>query len=529
MWFNYLVLFTALTISGVAAYYSIIGLTAIFAAAFWPIVIMGSVLEAGKLVTSVWLKKFWHRTNWQLKCYLTFAVSVLMLITSMGIFGFLSKAHMDQGVPSGDIAAQVSLIDEKIKTQRDNIEANRKALAQMDATVDQTISRSTTEQGASNAANLRRSQTRERTALQNEIAVAQKAIAKLNEERAPVASQLRKVEAEVGPIKYVAALIYGDNPDQNLLEKAVRWVIIILVLVFDPLAVALILAANSSMRWKEQEDEPQEAESVIDIPLEKINQELAQETTEVDAAAEALDSAQNLPEPAVIQDSALKKERDLLFQAHSTELIRADQLQTKLDDAIDQLQLAQYNLGQKETELEVVAKKLEDLVELSKNNTDANTDVSQLMLAKDSEIFLMTEEINKQKDEIKRLTEHLEKLQSLDKFYQGIKQIQGEPDGFDPNEKPESSVADFGTDFPNNPSKGLMFVRVDMLPHKVFKFNGSKWIEIDKNSTDTYIFNEEYVRHLINLLAAGQLELDQLNETELVQVKRILQREGNVQ
>ena len=114
------------------------------------------------------------------------------------------------------------------------------------------------------------------------------------------------------------------------------------------------------------------------------------------------------------------------------------------------------------------------------------------------------------------------------KFYQGIKQIQGEPDGFDPNEKPESSVADFGTDFPNNPSKGLMFVRVDMLPHKVFKFNGSKWIEVDKNSTDTYIFNEEYVRHLINLLAAGQLELDQLNETELVQVKRILQREGNV-
>ena len=185
----------------------------------------------------------------------------------------------------------------------------RSALAQMDATVDQTISRSTTEQSVTNAANLRRSQTRERTALQNEIAVAQKAIAKLNEERAPVASQLRKVEAEVGPIKYVAALIYGDNPDQNLLEKAVRWVIIILVLVFDPLAVALILAANSSMRWKDEKDESQPAEPVTDIPLEKINQELAQETTEVDAAAEALDSAQNLPQPAVIQDSAIQEEQ----------------------------------------------------------------------------------------------------------------------------------------------------------------------------------------------------------------------------
>ena len=193
MWFNYLVLLTALTISGVAAYYSIIGLTAIFAAAFWPIVIMGSVLEAGKLVTSVWLKKYWDQANWQLKTYLTSAVVILMLVTSMGIFGFLSKAHMDQGVPTGDITAQVNLFDEKIKTQRDNIESNRKALAQMDATVDQTIGRSNTEQGVTNAANLRRSQQRERGALQNEIAVAQKAITKLNEERAPIAIQLLKV------------------------------------------------------------------------------------------------------------------------------------------------------------------------------------------------------------------------------------------------------------------------------------------------------------------------------------------------
>jgi hypothetical protein len=213
---------------------------------------MGSILEVAKLVVTVWLHEYWRQCRWIMKLYLVPAVGVLMLLTSMGIFGFLSKAHLDQGVPTGDIAAQVSLIDEKIRTQRDNIEANRRALAQMDATVDQTISRSSTEQGATNAANLRRSQQRERGLLQNEIATAQKAIAKLNEERAPVASQLRRVEAEVGPIKYIAALIYGDNPDANLLERAVRWVIIVLVLVFDPLAVIMLLAFTESLTWERQ-------------------------------------------------------------------------------------------------------------------------------------------------------------------------------------------------------------------------------------------------------------------------------------
>jgi hypothetical protein len=247
-----LILVVALCLSSVAAFYSIVGLAAIFAGAAVPIIVMGSILEVAKLVVTVWLHEYWRQCRWIMKLYLVPAVGVLMLLTSMGIFGFLSKAHLDQGVPTGDIAAQVSLIDEKIRTQRDNIEANRRALAQMDATVDQTISRSSTEQGATNAANLRRSQQRERGLLQNEIATAQKAIAKLNEERAPVASQLRRVEAEVGPIKYIAALIYGDNPDANLLERAVRWVIIVLVLVFDPLAVIMLLAFTESLTWERQ-------------------------------------------------------------------------------------------------------------------------------------------------------------------------------------------------------------------------------------------------------------------------------------
>jgi len=249
MIFGYALLFVALLISSVAAFYSIVGLTAIFAAAFWPIVIMGGVLELGKIITTVWLHKYWDRAAVQFKLYLVPAIVILMLITSMGIFGFLSKAHLDQAVPAGDVSAQVQIFDDKIKTERDNIEAARRALKQMEAQVDAKLARTDDDRGAERAVQIRRSQSKERTALQNEISAAQKKITTLQEQRAPIASQARKVEAEVGPVKYIAALIYGDNPDTNVLEKAVRWVIILIVLVFDPLALVLILAADQTFEW----------------------------------------------------------------------------------------------------------------------------------------------------------------------------------------------------------------------------------------------------------------------------------------
>jgi len=263
MIFGYLLLAVALTISLTAAFYSIAGLTAIFAAAFWPIVIMGSVLELGKVITTVWLHKYWDRAALQFKLYLVPAIGILMLITSMGIFGFLSKAHLDQAVPAGDISSQVQIFDDKIKTERDNIEAARKALKQMDAQVDEKLSRTTDDKGAERAVQIRRNQSKERTNLQNEISSAQKKISSLQEQRAPVASQARKVEAEVGPIKYIAALIYGDNPDANLLEHAVRWVIILIVLVFDPLALVLILAADQTFTWHREDKKKRQGWSQV--------------------------------------------------------------------------------------------------------------------------------------------------------------------------------------------------------------------------------------------------------------------------
>ncbi len=273
----WLTLASGLSISAVAVWYSVAGLVAIFAAAAVPIIIMGVALEVSKLVATVWLKMNWHIAPRLIRTYLIIAITILMLITSMGIFGFLSKAHLDQAVPTGDVVDQVSLLDEKIKTQRENIDAARKALKQMDEAVDQTMARSTDEKGADKAASLRRNQQRERNQLQNDIAKAQSAIAKLNEERAPIAKDLRKIEAEVGPIKYIAALLYGDNPDQNILEKAVRWVIIIIVMVFDPLAVILLLASQYSFQWfRKADDEPKyepDDGPLTDEQLDQIQEE----------------------------------------------------------------------------------------------------------------------------------------------------------------------------------------------------------------------------------------------------------------
>ena len=268
-------LISGLSISAVAVYYSVMGLTAIFAAAVVPIIIMGVTLEISKLIATVWLKQNWDIAPATIKSYLIAAIAVLMIITSIGIFGFLSKAHLDQGVPTDNVAAQLSVINEKIKTQRDNIDANKKALAQMDAQVDQLLGRTTDARGATKAAQLRKSQAKERAGLQTDITQAQKVIAGLNEERAPIAGQLRKVEAEVGPIKYIAAFFYGST-DPSILEKAVTWVIIILIVVFDPLAVILLLASQISFqhirKLKEEAEYETDDGPLTDQQIETIKQ-----------------------------------------------------------------------------------------------------------------------------------------------------------------------------------------------------------------------------------------------------------------
>lgn len=245
----YLLFACGFSLSAIAAYYAVSGLVAIFATAPLAIMIMGAVLEASKLVIASWLYNNWREIPKTFKLYFSTALIILMLLTSMGIFGYLSKAHLDQAVPTGDVVSKLALIDEKIKTEKDTINAARTALQQMDAQVDQTLARTSDDRGAERSVQIRRGQQKERSALLADIGSAQSRIARLNEERAPISAEVRKVEAEVGPLKYIAALIYGDDKlDETVLEKSVRIVIIMIVIVFDPLAVILLIAANYSLR-----------------------------------------------------------------------------------------------------------------------------------------------------------------------------------------------------------------------------------------------------------------------------------------
>ena len=247
MFFGLLTLLVGLAISGVAAWYSIVGLMAIFAAAKIPIAIMGAVLEVGKLLTASWLYQFWDKTNTLLKTYFTIAVVVLMFITSMGIFGFLSKAHMDQTLTVGDNSLLIERIDRKIDREKVKITDAETVVAQLDKTVQVLIDYDRI-RGPSGAIAVRESQNDERASLSNIIDQAYSKIDTLSVEKLELDKEQLELEAEVGPIKYIAAFIYGDELDKTLLERAVRWIIITIIFVFDPLAVLLIVAANMTLK-----------------------------------------------------------------------------------------------------------------------------------------------------------------------------------------------------------------------------------------------------------------------------------------
>ena len=499
--FSNLTLLVALSLSSVAAWYSIIGLTAIFAGAVIPVIIMGSILEIGKITTTVWLRKYWGRCGFLLKLYLVPAVIALALLTSMGIFGFLSKAHMEHGISTGDSQAKLSLYDEKIKTQRENIELARKALTQMDNQVDQRLSRGDSENSAERAVQIRRQQAGERTKLQKDIGDAQKEIAKLNEERAPIAAENRKVEAEVGPIKYIAALIYGDNADNNTLEAAVRWVIILLVIVFDPLAIALVLAANASKEWDEEDEEG-------DSPL---GNETPSTPTVTEPAYE--------PDDGPLTDEQIKQIKESVNEPINcymcgTELMNAPGIglfcPNKLCDVKDDIAEEPKSL-------------LEQHPYLSK--PFASFDVKPMVAPKEGTVEETNTEV---------LIESVKPYKELeggyvvfeDKHYKkdALKSLR--PDIFMVTADSQRTIStNFGIKFPNEANKGDVFVRVDSLPNRVYKYDGRKWIEIQKEQSDTYLHNQNYIKYLVEKIEKGEYDLDLLSETEKEQIELFLKNQ----
>ena len=486
MFLSYFTLLTALSLSMVAAWYSILGLTAIFASAVIPIIIMGSILEVAKVTVTVWLHEYWHRCRLLMKCYLVPAVFMLMVITSMGIFGFLSKAHTDQSLVSGDVLAKIAVYDEKIKVAKDNIDANRRALKQMDEAVDQVMSRSQDEKGADKAVSIRRAQAKERNRLLAEIATEQKKITIISEERAPIAAEVRKVEAEVGPIKYIAALVYGDNPDTNLLERAVRWVIIILVVVFDPLAIMMVLAATESMKW-ERERRLQPAYEPDDDPLTEEQVEQLRATAEPE-----------LPTGEVVETSKLFEDESK--DPHPPGWMYDDVQTNALSEEEVEEVIAEFDQAR---HIEPVVFNQDYLDALSQNDDH-----------EDPKIRAAVKQWKKENPD-RTIKEERYKLArgKIDE----LPWMRLLADNDDLGREP---LTGFGIVFPEKAIKGDTFMRVDRMPNVLYKYNGQNWIIVDKHLTDNYTYDDAYIEHLIAQLSSGEYDPDMLSDAEADAIAR---------
>ena len=703
----------AICISIVAAYYSILGLTAIFAAAFLPIVIMGGALEAGKVMATVWLHKNWHRAGIQYKLYLVPAVFMLMFLTSMGIFGFLSKAHIDQTTGSQESVAQVQRITTEIGRQKgiiDRAEDRLKKLETVGTGVDANVQgQINTEQQRIDGALARikpaideqnqiiASQTKlytdqidrideqlnilQRYIDTNEIAKAQSMIGTpsdgnwgpgtatavrtwqttKNRERASLVSKLealesnnpsiaaarreitrlrsgadtqiaesntlitrlraqlgktssedanqalteqqtvirdanteidtltqkkyqleaeyRRLEAEVGPVKYIAEFIYGDQADKNTLEQAVRWVILLIVAVFDPLALVLILAGTKQIEWARRSEEIKTEQQLVAqqnaalVPelqdqitryseeTTRLHQTIGTLTTELGTARTATPPAPDLSEvnaelqtvsPEVDYEALLTEARAQTQVAAESEVQLKDQL-TEVTTHAEQLMQEYFNkeLQYKEllTQMEQLNQDQEIQATLLANALQRNQDADEqrhhaytVLEQRDQEIAALNQQIAELTRTPEPESEPIQETASTFKFvappvpetapkfkapvepeYQPTyvaEVTMPEPEPMPEPVRPAS--AGFGSEFPSSPAKGDMFLRTDFKPSRLFKWNDQQWIQINKNTTDAYAYNDQYIEFLITKLRDREYEWEELTPTEQQQVEAIM-------
>jgi hypothetical protein len=683
-----LILSVALALSGIAAYYSIIGLTAIFAAAVIPIIVMGGVLEVAKLTVTVWLHQNWQRARWIMKSYLVSAVAVLMFITSMGIFGFLSKSHIEQSAMGTEQVEQVKVIDDKLvraqaKVNRWNAEIGRlnrgetsgridglivreqaridtankriqpqidaenskvvglrnqaaieveqqnkrlrdaqkrtsadidiaeKRLAQLDKDVAAYTSQGTTTGGVFTADvdnvkkgnQLRANQKPERDELakaiqkakSSEIGVAsrvQREITKINtrlaeqiklveanvqkirdsikptiasaneniakytleagssnknvdqrikdlevnieniqpeidglrEEKYVFEKQYRQFEAEVGPVKYIAQLIYGDDPDQNLLEAAVRWVIILIVAVFDPLAIMMLLAATETFAWRRQDKEnsvettetmpsPLPVEENKEEPAEEVETEPESDQSEQDAGSDAEPQEtgnENNQDGEPVGEHPIDDKEDvnkpLERTLHVEHIVLPDPDMDANKPIEDTKQTPVHIEDEYVPNPEVEEEVIKEIINETLDEEDEDNPTKRAKR--------IWKRLN-QADTLKN-QEAMESAGVIDEL-PWKQYITAKEDDLE-----QYTRSDFGTEFPEYPIKGDTCVRVDSLPSKLYRYNNTTWIEINKDTTDVFSYNDEYIAYLIEKLGSGEYDPELLNDAERAQIEQQL-------
>lgn len=595
----------ALCLSAVAAFYSIAGLTAIFAASIIPVVIMGTVLEISKLVVTIWLKQYWKIASLSTKTYLTAAVIILMVITSIGCFGFLSRAHVEQVGVGQENAAQLQQIDVELKRQSDIVEkaqgraktlettgtgadANVNsqivmeqgridgALARVQPAIDEQnrivdaqtriyqdqiekIDLQSTQLqkfidakeidraqamvgtamdgnwGPGTAAAIRTWQAaraRERTevvakieqannnpvirAAREEIARVRRTVetqvtesnrlidrlrnqlgkgdtasveAQVNEQQQKITAatteietltqkkyalqaQYRKLEVEVGPIKYIAELIY-DTTDQSILERAVRWVIILIVAVFDPLAVMMLLAATESMVWIRKI-----------LPAVAVLPEAAKEKT---------------PK----YQPSIKKHRIRMRKKQHQE---SQAPQSVSDDKLPTSYASGYHTNS--TDVAFAHTVVRDV-----NVSSTQEEVDDV--ADESEADKEAKRVWKTANPGRTLKEQRHLLQ------------QGQIDALPwENYLPAADPVPFGQVLPDNPVKGYQFLHTGYIPSRLYKHNGMAWIEVNKNLSDSYAYNTAYIEYLMDRIVSGEYDPELLSIAEQQQIEIKLKPKG---
>jgi hypothetical protein len=574
MWLPILALLTALSISSVSAYFSIVGLTAIFAAAKLPIIILGSTLEIGKIITTLFVHRHWKDLTTSLKSYLSIAIIVLMMITSMGTFGFLSKAHLDQALPSDDNQIQLNIIDQKIKTDQDNILAAKQELSQLDQAVNQMMGRTTDATGAQRAVNIRKGQVKDRQRIADTIDTTNKDLLALQQQEAPLKVEQNKIAVEVGPIKYIADLIYGQSEDPNILEKAVRIVILMLVSVFDPLAIVLLLAASSIMLilkgqkktmnkpefklpsfFKKKEphpilgEEPSGVKEFGVIPTEafppimrtgvKINKFEEESTEELKAEyeekiaklQESLEMKTSINESLT---SALRvKEEEIhtlkanieseseriteLLNNYEHRVSNHEDLHRDLREMFEAEKDSNENLqkanGELREELDIVNERFSAYV------ADSSAKITELTDQLLAEQQLNVDLSNSLTEQEGKFSEIMTKINELDT-------PEAHADRMFANDTTPQFVdlenTDFGIDFPPNVENGKLFVNTKTKPHTLYKFiDDYGWIVIDKSTTDSYI-TDEYAQFLVESIASGDFEFTDLTDREQERITEVL-------
>ena len=642
MFLAYLTLFTALTISGVAIFYSVSGLAAIFSAAVIPIIIMGGVLEVSKLVTAVWLHKYWKEATWWLKGYLSIAVLVLMLITSIGIFGFLSKAHDTASGNATEAIATVTRIDGQIAREENRIvilqeridaissgsgidvsssieqlerriagaseevagdiayaegqitrlnnqidaldkavnDLRIKGVEVIETDAGGTFRRAETEtiDYVAQADALYEQQTRQRAGIDedidalkeevrsyrqrsdNTVAEASAEIRRLRErssssqdddfaqsdewgtqidniyleidtlkdEKFESEQAVRLVESEVGPIRYIAEFFtQTEDADASLLETAVSWLIMVIIFVFDPLAVLLLIASQYTFeqRRKERfpEGEPELKKPVDSSPYSHNRQTINKPKEDAPVAPEPeergeFDSQPFGEEYPYLNFEAIKPSIDEARKAFE-DWEKAEQARHDKENEVESVSIdptPEATLEEAKEALEAWEETLpkEPLVQESVEEPTVDADIKEVFAdstiivtsgvtverEEESEYMLDPEGRSIQKDALKSL--HPELFLKVDNAI--------------------TPTHSFGATFPKVANKGDIFVRVDANPNRVFKFEGTQWIEIQKDQSDSYLYNDEYLKHLVSKIETGEYDVDLLSDIEKRQIEEYL-------